>query len=115
MLEDMRLRNLSVRTQETYLHQVARFAKHFNKSPDILGVEDIRQFQLYLIDQKVSWSVFNQTLCALRFLYGKTLKQDLKIEEIPFPRLPKRLPVVLSQKRSRNCLIVCPIIDAASL
>lgn len=96
MLEDMRLRNLSVRTQETYISQVARFAKHFGKSPEVLGTEEIRQYQLYLINQEVSWSVFNQTLCALRFLYRHTLKVEHWIEEIAFPKLPKRLPVVLS-------------------
>lgn len=57
MLEDMRIRNLSVRTQETYISQVARIAKYFGKSPELLGPEEIRQYQLYLIDQKISWSL----------------------------------------------------------
>jgi len=96
MLEDMRIRNLSVRTQETYISQVSRFAKHFQQSPQVLGPEEIRQYQLYLIGQKVSWSVFNQTVCALRFLYTKTLKIEIGIEEIPFPKQPKKLPELLS-------------------
>lgn len=96
MLEDMRIRNLTPRTQETYLSQVSRFAKHFNKSPEKLGSEEIREYQLYLISKKVSWSLFNQAVCALRFLYLKTLKMDVGIEEIPFPKKPKKLPEVLS-------------------
>src|SRR4029453_8208316 len=97
MLEDMQIRNMSVRTQETYLSQVSKFARHFKKSPEALGPEEIRQYQLYLIEQKVSWSVFNQTVCALRFLYKKTLKKEgVVIEEIPFPKQPRKLPEVLS-------------------
>lgn len=98
MLEDMRLRNLSISTQETYLCQVSKFAKHFNKSPEQLGREEIRQYQLYLIEREVSWSVYNQTLCALRFLFHKTLNRPWDIEEIEFPRRPQKLPVVLSQE-----------------
>lgn len=96
MLEDMRIRNLSVRTQETYVSQVARIARYFGKSPELLAPEEIRQYQLYLIDKKVSWSLFNQTVCALRFLYRYTLKVDKGIEVLPFPRHPKKLPIVLS-------------------
>ena len=96
MLEDMRLRNLSVRTQETYISQVSKFSKHFRKSPEVLGSEEIRQYQLYLIGQRVSWSVLNQTVCALRFLYTKTLKLEVGIEQIPFPKQPKKLPELLS-------------------
>jgi site-specific recombinase XerD len=96
MLEDMQLRNFSVRTQETYISQVLKFAKHFKKSPEVLGPQEIREYQLYLIRQKVSWSVFNQTVCALRFLYGRTLKADWAMEEILYPRQPKKLPELLS-------------------
>ena len=96
MLEDMRIRNFTPRTQETYISQVSRFAKHFKRSPEKLGSEEIREYQLYLISQKVSWSLFNQAVCALRFLYVKTLKMDMGIDQIPFPKKPKRLPELLS-------------------
>jgi integrase/recombinase XerD len=98
MLEDMRVRNLSVRTQKTYVSQVRRFAGHFKKTPELLGPEEIRTYQLYLIDHDVSWSVFNQTVCALRFLYRETLKQEWVIEHIPFPKKPQKLPLVLSRE-----------------
>jgi integrase/recombinase XerD len=96
MLEDMKIRNMSPRTQESYLCQISKFAQHFNKSPELLGIEEIRQYQLYLVESEVSWSVFNQTVAALRFLYCKTLKKQWHIEQIPFPRRVKKLPVVLS-------------------
>jgi len=96
MLEDMRIRNMSPRTQECYIWQITKFAKHFNKSPEELGIEEIRQYQLYLVERKTSWSVFNQTVAALRFLYLTTLQKEWKVEQIPFPKQPKRLPVILS-------------------
>jgi integrase/recombinase XerD len=97
MLEDMRLRNLSVRTQKTYIEQVAKFAKYFNKSPEELGPEEIRTYLVHLVEErKVSWSLHNQTVCALRFLYRVTLGKDWTIEHIPHPKKEKRLPVVLS-------------------
>lgn len=98
MLEDLQLRNYSDRTIKAYLRCVSQFAQHFGKSPDQLGPAQIREYQLYLIKQKqCSWAVFNQTVCALRFFYNTTLGCKEMIEEIPYPRFEKRLPVVLSQ------------------
>ncbi|RPJ50860.1 MAG: integrase, partial [Acidobacteria bacterium] len=69
-LEDLQLRNYSVKTQQLYIECVSLFARHFNRSPELLGPEEIRTYQLFLIHEKqVSWSRFNQTVCALRFLY----------------------------------------------
>ncbi|HEV8715398.1 MAG TPA: site-specific integrase [Candidatus Binatia bacterium] len=97
MIEDMRVRNLSPKTQAIYVEMVARFAKYFGKSPELLGPEEVRAYQVYLVNVKrVSWSLFNQTVCALRFLYRKTLQREWAIEHIPFPRQEKRLPVALS-------------------
>jgi integrase/recombinase XerD len=98
MLDDMQLRNYSDRTIKAYLRCVSQFAQHFGKSPDQLGPPHIREYQLYLIKQKqCSWAVFNQTVCSLRFFYNTTLGCKEMIEEIPYPRFEKRLPVVLSQ------------------
>lgn len=97
MLEDMRVRNLSPRTQRLYVDCVAAFARHFGKSPERLGPEDIRAYQVYFVQQQqVSWSTFNQTVCALRFLYRITLGRDWAVQHISFPRREKTLPVVLS-------------------
>jgi len=104
MLEEMRIRNLSVRTQETYVSQVSKFAKYFGKSPELLGPEEIREYQLYLIEKNVSWSVFNQTVWALKFLYSKALKIPAGIEEIPFAKKPKKLPELLSPEEVKTQL-----------
>src|SRR5260370_8803832 len=97
MLEELRLRDYSPNMIEVYLRCVANFAQHFRVSPDRLGAEHIRQYQLFLVQRKkVSWAVFNQTVCALRFFYHHTLHRDWMIEHIPYPRHEQKLPLVLS-------------------
>ena len=97
MIEDMQIRNLSPHTIDPYVRAVTKFAFHFGQSPSLLEPEQIRDYQLFLIRRKkASWAVFNQTVCALRFLYGTTLKKDWSIDHIPFPKQPRKLPVVLS-------------------
>jgi integrase/recombinase XerD len=97
-IDDMRLRNLSPRTIEAYVLAVKKFSKHFQQSPDRLGPDHIRQFQLHLIEQKASWSQFNQSVCALRFLYNITLKRPHIIEHLPFAKRPRILPAVLTRE-----------------
>ena len=105
MRGDMRIRNLSERTQKCYLRHVTQFALHFGRSPDELGPEQIRRYQLFLVEQKrASWSLFNQAVCALRFLYGVTLRKDWAIEHIPHAKREKKLPVVLSVDEVRRVL-----------
>jgi len=97
MIEDLRVRNYSPRTINTYVRCVASFARHFGKSPAVLGPEHIRDYQLFLVQSKhASWALFNQTVCALRFFYKVSLGRKGMIEHIPFPRQEKRLPVVPS-------------------
>ena len=98
MIEDMRVRNLSSNTQRAYVEHVARFARYFDKSPKLLGPEDIRTYQVYLTHQKhASSSVLVQAVCALRFLYRFTLGKQWFVPYIPAPRKEKKLPVVPSQ------------------
>jgi integrase/recombinase XerD len=98
MIEDMGVRNISRVTQYHYIRQVANFAKYFGKSPEVLGPEEIRAYQVYLVEVKhASWGTLNQCVCALRFLYRKTLKKDWAVEQIPYARRAKTLPVVLSR------------------
>ena len=73
MIDDMTLRNLSPATLRSCLHDVAKFSRYFDCSPDRLGLEAVRAFQVYLVSQGISWPALNQTVCALRFLYGVTL------------------------------------------
>jgi len=82
MIEDMTIRNLSPATQQSYIYAVAKFSRHFDRSPDRLGLEDVRAYQLHLIAQQRSWSHVNQTVCALRFFYGVTLGRSDATEQI---------------------------------
>jgi integrase/recombinase XerD len=98
MIEDMQIRNLAVNTQESYTQQVSRFAQYFLKSPELLGPEQIRAYQVYLTNEKkLSTGSIVIAISALRFLYRVTLKKDWSFADlIPAPKMPKRLPVILS-------------------
>jgi integrase/recombinase XerD len=97
-VDDLRLRNYSPRTVATYVSAVARFARHCGRSPEKLGPEDVRTYQLHLIEQEhASWSRFNQVVCALRFLFRVTLGRPDVVQMIPFGKRPKTLPAVLSR------------------
>jgi integrase/recombinase XerD len=107
MAEDMLVRNLAVRTIDSYTYHVDRFARHFGKQPEDLGPEQIREFQLWMIQvNQSSWSQFNQAVCALRFLYTFTIKRDWSVQMIPFGKRPKKLPTVLGQEEVHD-LIQC--------
>ena len=97
MIEDLQLRNRSPRTIEAYIWHVARFAKFHGRSPELLGPEEVRAYQLHLRSTGASWSIFNQAVCALKFLYRVTLRVDWSVTQIPFGRMPRKLRVVLSQ------------------
>ena len=97
LTEDLKIRNYSPNTVKIYVRCVALFAKYFGRSPEELNAEHVREYQRYLVEEKkASWAFFNQTVCSLRFLYGKTLKQDWPVEQIPYSRPESRLPEVLS-------------------
>jgi len=116
MLEELQRRNYSSRTIRLYLRHVAEFAKHFHRSPDQLGAEDIRQYQLFLIqEKKLAWSSYNQIVCGLRFFYAKTLKRAFLLQDIPFPRMEQRLPTILSREEVARILTVPPHLKTRAL
>jgi integrase/recombinase XerD len=98
MTEDMQVRNLALNTQMSYAQQVSQFARYFNKSPDLLGPEDIRTYQIHLTNEKkLSPSSILIAVSALRFLYKVSLKKDWSFEDmVPAPKKPLKLPVILS-------------------
>jgi site-specific recombinase XerD len=98
MLEDMKIRNLALNTQDSYLRQVSQFARHFGKPPDLLGQEEIRSYQIYLIqEKKLAPGSVTIAVSALRFLYKVTLRREWNLDDIiPAPKTPKKLPVILS-------------------
>jgi site-specific recombinase XerD len=99
MIEDMQLRNLAAGTQKHYISLVAGFAKYFGTSPENLDIEAVRQYQLYLLNErKLSPDAVNQCVSALKFLYLTTLEMPWTNEYFPRARRPHKLPVVLSQE-----------------
>jgi integrase/recombinase XerD len=108
MIEDMSIRNLSPVTQRCYLYAVTGFSRHFNSSPDRLGLAEVRAYQVHLVSTGVSWQAFNQTVCALRFFYGVTLSRPAIVERIPYARKRQLLPVVLSADEIARFLAAVP-------
>jgi site-specific recombinase XerD len=109
MIREMRVRNYSPKTIKLYVAQVAGFAKYFGRSPDQLGPEHIRGYQVYLVEEKqASWSHFNVAVCALRFFYKITLGKDWVIQHLPYAKRPKKLPVVLSREEMERFLECLP-------
>jgi site-specific recombinase XerD len=105
MIDDMRIRNLADNTQSAYLQQVIAYAEYFHRSPDELDLEAIRVYQVYLTKtRRLSPSSISVATGALRFLYKVTLKRDWAIDEIPMPKRPFKLPVILSREEVMHFL-----------
>ena len=97
MTEDMILRNFAPGTIQQYLGCIARFARHFNTSPEGLGPKQVRSYLLHLVQQRhISWRCYRQVRSALQFLYRVTPGMDWVIEKIACPKIPKQLPVIVS-------------------
>ncbi len=109
MLEELQRRNYSQTTVTSYVKIVAAFAKHFDRPPDQMGPEQIRTYQVYLINErKLNARTVGHHTAALRFFYCKTLKRAYPIEEVPYPKAPRRLPTILTQEEAVR------LIDSAS-
>src|SRR6266852_4683677 len=109
MLDELQRRNYAQSTVDAYISALREFAKYFNRPPDQLGPEHIRQFQLYLLrDRKLAANTVKQRVAAVRFFFVRTLKRPYLREDIPYPKAPRHLPVILSQEE------VARLIDAAS-
>jgi integrase/recombinase XerD len=87
MIQDMKIRNLSPHTIKAYVERVAAFAKHFGKSPQLLGQKEVRAYLVFLVEKKrVSWSYYGQAICAIRFLYRVTLGKDWVVKGVVSPK-----------------------------
>ena len=97
MLDDLKVKNYATTTIDAYIYHVASYAKYYNKSPTLLSNEDIKNYLLFLRQEKhLSSSTINVAGCAIGFLYKTTLGYDQKNVNIPLPKMEKRLPVILS-------------------
>jgi len=109
MLEELERRNYSSGTIRYYVHFVERFAQHFGKSPDKLGPDDVRSYQSYLLKQrKLSPGSVEHHISALRFFYVQTLHRYEFRQFLPYPRVPQKLPKILSREE------VAQLIEASS-
>src|SRR6476620_10198697 len=109
MLEELQRRNYSQTTVKGYLKIVESFAKHFHRAPDQLGPEQIRAYQVYLFtERKLNARTVGHHTAALRFFFCKTLKRAYPIEEVPYPKVPRRLPTILTHDEAIR------LIDSAS-
>lgn len=109
MLDELQRRNYSPSTTRNYILAVRQFASYFGKSPERLGPDELLRYQLYLLNErKLKPGTVEMRMSALRFLYKKVLKRrDINFDDMPLPKVPKKLPVVLSQQE------VAQLIDAA--
>src|ERR1700687_2297092 len=93
MIEDIQLRNFATTTQRSYIHYVADFAKYFNRSPQDLDLEAVRQYQLYLTqERKLPPQSINTFVSAVQFVYRATLEMPWETHDFPRARLEEKLP-----------------------
>lgn len=105
MIEDMQLRGLAERTQESYVAAVRGLAEYYGKSPAVISESELRQYFLYLKNEKkVAASTCTQVLCALKFLYQHTLGQAWPILDFVKPEREEKLPVILSREEVQRLL-----------
>jgi integrase/recombinase XerD len=96
LIDDLRLRNYSPRTIEAYVAAVVKLTRHCRRAPDQLSPEQVRQFQLHLVGQRVSFSLLNQVTAGLRFFFAVTLGRPDVVHRIPYGKRPKKLPTILA-------------------
>jgi integrase/recombinase XerD len=104
MIEDMTMRKLSPKTQAGYLRAVIKFSLFFGRSPDLASPEDLRAFQLQLVEQHVSSTTINATITGLRFLFDITLERPSALKRMSRVRTPQKLPQVLSVEEVERLL-----------
>ena len=106
MLEDMHMRKLAPKTQQSYIRAVSRFAKYLGRSPDTATAEDLRRYQLHLVDAGTSPITLNATITGLKFLFDVTLGHGDVLAKMQSIRVPRKIPVVLN-KQEVSRLIAC--------
>jgi integrase/recombinase XerD len=105
MIEDMQLHSFAERTQDSYLRVVRQLAVYFNKPPDQITEEELRQYFLYLKNvKKASRSTMTLALCGIKFFYERTLQRHWATLDLVRPQQEKKLPVVLSVNEVRQIL-----------
>jgi len=103
MIDELRIGNYSPHTEKAYLQAVEKFAYYFNRSPAQLGLEEVREYLVHLVEERrVAWSTYSINLCALRFLYHRVLEREQLLQGIACPKNEYKLPVVLSREEVKQ-------------
>jgi site-specific recombinase XerD len=108
MLEDMTLRKLNAHTQNDYLRAVIQFTRFLGRSPDKASAEDLRRYQLHLVDSGISRPTLNSRITALRFFFGITLERPGALAKMSHVREPRKLPVILSAEEVTRLIEEAP-------
>lgn len=96
MIEDMRMRKLSPKTQPAYIRSVRQFARYLRRSPDTAIIEDLRNYQLHLVDSGTSPISLNATITGLKFFFGVTLDRGAMMAKMQHVFVPRTLPIVVN-------------------
>src|ERR1700680_1545584 len=107
MIEDMRMRKLSPKTQATYIRSVRQLAVYLGRSPDTATVEDLRNYQLHLVDKGTSPITLNATITGLKFFFDVTLDRSELMSKMKPVFMPRTLPVVLSREGVSTLIAAC--------
>jgi integrase/recombinase XerD len=108
MLEELQRRNYATTTVDCYIRAIERFATHVKRSPDQLNQDHLRAYQAYLLrERKLEPRTVKLHVSALRFFFVKTLKRTYRLDDIPYPKVPRRLPTILTVEE------ITRLIDAA--
>ena len=108
MIEDMTVRNFDQRTQQSYIRSVRSCCRYCGRNPAELTFEDVRQYQLHLVQSGLAPASVNSAMVALQFFFRVTLKRPEAVDYIPIVRQPQRLPVVLTQEEVARVLEAAP-------
>ena len=114
MLDDMRMRKLEPKTQQAYVRAVRKLAAYLQRSPDTTSAEDLRNFQLHLVDSGVSPITLNATITGLKFFFDITLSRPELMLKMQPVHVPRTLPVVLSREEVSRLIAAAWNLGSAS-
>jgi len=108
MIEDMRMRKFGDKTQLDYLRAVRKFAQHLGRSPDTASVEEVRNYQLHLVDAGISPASLNSIISGLKFFFNVTVDRPERVAKLQPVHLPRKLPVILSPEEVKRLIAAAP-------
>ena len=108
MIDDMRMRKMAEHTQDGYIRAVRKLAAFLGRSPDTATIEDLRRFQLHLVDAGTGPVTINTTITGLKFFFDITLSQPELMAKMQHVRVPRTLPVILSREEAARLIAAAP-------